>query len=198
MDYIKLKEDKTSQTGHDRIGADFFVEFWEESWAYIKTVVDILREPVIILDKNCHVLAANDAFYQFFQVEPEDTEGKNIYKLGNGQWDIPALRKLLQDILPKNTFFKGFEVEHDFPTIGHRSILLNARHIYSQDKTTSELFPPIIMIAMEDVSDIMSVANQLAQYTNQLEKTIHTRTKKLESKVLNLEKQTYVNKKSTK
>jgi PAS domain-containing protein len=172
----------------EHVGAEFFVEFWEESWTYIKTVVDVLREPVIILDKNCKVLAANEAFYKLFQVEPKETEGKNIYKLGNGQWDIPALRKLLQDILPKHTFFKGFEVEHDFPSIGRRTIILNARHIHSRDNTTSELFPPIIMIAMEDVSEIMGIASRLAQYTNQLEKDLGSRTKKIETKIATLEK----------
>jgi PAS domain-containing protein len=170
------------------VGADFFNEFWEESWTYIKTVVDVLREPVLILNKNCQVLAANEAFYQLFQVEPIETEGKLIYRLGNGQWDIPALHKLLKDILPKNTFFKGFEVEHDFPVIGKRTIILNARHIHSKDRTTSELFPPIIMIAMEDVSEILSIASRLAKYTSQLEKTIAFRTQKLEVKVSTLEK----------
>ncbi len=176
------------QKSYDHIGAEFFVEFWEESWTYIKTVVDVLREPVIILDKHFKVLAANEAFYKLFQVEQKDTEGKIIYKLGNGQWDIPALRKLLEDILPKNTFFKGFEVEHDFPSIGHRTIILNARHIYSRDKTTSELFPPIIMIAMEDVSEIMTIASKLANYTNQLEKTLSSRTEVMEVKIASLEK----------
>ena len=171
-----------------KVGAEFFTEFWEESWSYIKTVVDVLREPVIILDEHCTVLAANEAFYKLFQVEAKETEGKNIYKLGNGQWDIPALRKLLQDILPKNTFFKGFEVEHDFPVIGKRTMILNARHIYSRDKTTSESFPPIIMIAMEDVSEIMSIASRLADYTNLLEKSLTSRTQKLEVKIASLEK----------
>lgn len=174
---------------YEHVGADFFVEFWEESWTYIKTVVDVLREPVIILDKNFKVLAANEAFYKLFQVEQEDTEGKLIYKLGNGQWNIPKLRKLLEDILPKNTFFKGFEVEHHFPSIGQRTIILNARHIHSKDKTTSELFPPIIMIAMEDVTEIMTIASNLATYTNQLERTLTSRTKKLEVKITSLEKQ---------
>ena len=184
---MKTKEEKTSKS-NQHIGAEFFVEFWEESWTYIKTVVDVLREPVLILDKNFKVLAANESFYKLFQVEQKETEGKVIYKLGNGQWDIPALRKLLEDILPKNTFFKGFEVEHNFPSIGHRTIILNARHIRSRDKTTSELFPPIIMLAMEDVSEIMSLANRLAQYTNQLEKSLTSRTLKLEVKIMTLEK----------
>ncbi len=183
---------KTKQPRQDKsprhIGAEFFVEFWEESWTYIKTVVDVLREPVLILDKHFKVLAANEAFYKLFQVDQKDTEGKVIYKLGNGQWDIPALRKLLEDILPKNTFFKGFEVTHEFPSIGQRTIILNARHIHSRDKTTSELFPPIIMIAMEDVSEIMNIASKLADYTNQLEKTLITRTERLEFKINKLEK----------
>jgi len=186
---MNTKEKKSKPLkSYEQVGANFFVEFWEESWTYIKTVVDVLREPVLILDKNFKVLAANEAFYKLFQVEQIDTEDKVIYTLGNGQWDIPALRKLLEDILPKNTFFKGFEVEHDFPQIGHRTIFLNARHIHSRDKTTSELFPPIIMIAMEDVSDIMSIASRLAQYTNKLEETLTTRTQKLEVKIAILEK----------
>jgi len=192
---LRLGTMQTKQKNYDHVGADFFIEFWEESWTYIKTVVDVLREPVLILDKDLKVLAGNEAFYNLFQVEQKDTEDKLIYKLGNGQWDIPALRKLLEDILPKNTFFKGFEVDHEFPSIGRRTIILNARHIHSKDKTTSELFPPIIMIAMEDVSEIMSIANKLAQYTSQLEKTLATRTKKLEVKILSLEKKISAKKK---
>lgn len=175
------------QKSYDHVGAEFFVEFWQESWTYIKTVVDVVREPVIILDNEYKVLAANEAFYNLFQVEQNDTEGKLIYDLGNGQWDIPSLKKLLVDILPKNSFFKGFQVEHDFPNIGHRTIILNARHIHSRDKTTAELFPPIIMIAMEDVSEIMSIASRLAQYTNKLEKALSDRTHKLEKKIASLE-----------
>jgi nitrogen-specific signal transduction histidine kinase len=170
-----------------QMGADFFVEFWEESWTYIKTVVDVLREPVLILDKNLMVIAANESFYDLFQVEKKDTEGKLIYKLGDGQWDIPALRKLLEDVLPKNTFFKGFEVSHEFPSIGHRTIILNARHIYSKDKTSSELFPPIIMLAMEDISGIMTIAKNLANHTNKLEKTLAQQIKKLSTKIMTLE-----------
>jgi PAS domain-containing protein len=183
-----IEKDTKLQKSYENVGSEFFVEFWEESWTYIRTVVDVLREPVIILDNDCKVLAANEAFYNLFQVEQNDTEGKLIYDLGNGQWNIPSLRKLLVDILPKNTFFKGFEVEHNFPHIGHRTIILNARHIRSRDKNTAELFPPIIMIAMEDVSEIMSIASRLAQYTNQLEETLSNRTNRLETKIASLEK----------
>src|SRR3989344_6276397 len=85
---------------------DFFERAWEESWTYIKTVVDVMREPILILDKNFRVMAANEPFYRTFQVEQKDTEGVVVYRLGNGQWNIHALRKLLAEILPQNTFFK--------------------------------------------------------------------------------------------
>jgi nitrogen-specific signal transduction histidine kinase len=175
-----------------RVEADFFVEFWEESWTYIKTVVDVLRESVLILDKDLKVLAANEAFYSLFQVKPANTEGQNVYELGNGQWNIPALRKLLEDILPKDTFFKGFEVDHEFQFIGHKTIILNARHIHSKDPKSSELFPPLIMLAMEDVTDIMTIAKTLANHTSQLEKSLMQRTSTLEAKIVTLEKQIHV------
>lgn len=182
------KKTTSRTTSYENVGAGFFVEFWKESWTYIKTVVDVVREPVIILDDNCLVLAANEAFYDLFQVIQKDIEGKSIYDIGNKQWDIPALRRLLSDIIPKDTFFKGFEVDHNFPSIGHRTIILNARRIYSEDSTTAELFPPIIMIAMEDVTEIMGIANRLAEYTNQLEEVLASRTQKLEVKTTILEK----------
>ncbi len=121
----------------------------EDSWTYIKTVVDIVREPILFLDKNLCVMAANEPFYQMFQVEPRDTEGEVVYELGNGQWDIPTLRKLLEDILPQHTFFKGFEVAHKFPTIGRKVMILlltkcgdNRAHREHHDKTTPEFKQP--------------------------------------------------------
>lgn len=182
-------DDKTNKKGSHQVGEEFFAEFWEESWTYIKTVVDVLREPVLILDKNLCVLAANEPFYRLFQVEQKDTEGQVVYKLGNGQWDIPALRKLLEDILPKNTFFRGFEVDHEFPYIGHRTIVLNARHISSKDRAPSERLPAIIMLAMEDVTEIMTIAKTLANHTTQLEKTLAKQTEKLAAKITKMEKQ---------
>ena len=171
------------------LGGDFFERSWEESWTYIKTVVDVMREPVLILDKDFHVMTANECFYQTFQVERKNTEKKSIYELGNGQWDIPSLRKLLEDILPKNTFFKGFEVAHDFPSIGHKIMILNARQIHS------EKFPAIIMLAMEDVTEMMAVAETLASHTNQLEAKLTERTQKLETHIEKLEKEISILKK---
>jgi nitrogen-specific signal transduction histidine kinase len=170
------------------IGADFFERLWDESWTYIKTVVDVVREPILILDKDLRVMAANESFYRAFQVEAKDTEGTVVYELGNGQWNIPALRKLLEDILPKNTFFKGFEVSHEFPFIGRKVMILNARQIHKEN-TASVLFPPIILLAMEDITDMMAVAETLAEHAKQFEAKLTERTQNLEVHIGKLEKE---------
>ena len=168
------------------IGADFVDHFWEKSWTYIKTVVDVVREPVLILDKNLRVMATNESFYRTFQVEPEDTEKKIVYELGNGQWDVPALRKLLEDILPDNTFFKGFEVTHEFPAIGRKVMILNARQIHVKEDAA---FPPIILLAMEDVTEMMGVAETIARHANQFEVKTGERMEKLEAYIKKLERE---------
>ncbi len=160
--------------------------FWEESWTYIKTVVDVVREPVLILDKDLRVMAANEAFYRMFQVEPKDTERKIVYDLGNGQWNIPSLRKLLEDILPKNTFFKGFEVAHDFPSIGRKVMILNGRQIHFAGEAA---FHPIVLLAMEDVTEMIMVAEMLSNQANKLESKLTERTENLEIHVGKLEKE---------
>jgi transcriptional regulator with PAS, ATPase and Fis domain len=186
---IKNKKEKTKKTVIKKpIGVDFFERSWEESWTYIKTVVDVVREPVLILDKSFRVMAANESFYEMFQVEPEDTEKKIVYDLGNGQWNIPALRKLLENILPKNTFFKGFEVAHEFAFIGHKTMILNARRIYKEGQK-SETFPPIIMLAMEDVTEMMAVAKKLADHTNKFESDLTNQTEKMEAHLKQMEKE---------
>ena len=139
----------------------------KECWNYIKTVVDIVREPVLVLDKELNVLTANEPFYRMFQVEPKDTEGTLVYKLGNGQWDIPSLRKLLENILPQNTFFKDFTVVHEFTFIGNKSIILNARQIRSNSNQQA-LLPPIIFLAIEDVTPMMAIAETLALHVKEL------------------------------
>ena len=176
------------KTNNKEVGAKLVEHIWEKSWTYIKTVVDVVREPILVLDKDLCVMAANESFYRVFQVELKDTEGKVVYELGNGQWDIPALRKLLEDILPKNTFFKGFEVTHNFPFIGRKVMILNARQIHFKEDATSKSFPPIILLAMEDITDIVVVAETLAEHANRVEAKFMDRTNKLESHVKELEK----------
>lgn len=182
----------TSKKTAAPVGGDLAERLWEESWTYIKTVVDIVRDPILILDKDLRVMAANESFYRTFQVDAKDTEHAVVYELGNGQWNIPALKKLLEDILPKNTFFKGFEVAHDFPFIGRKVMILNARQIHSKKEVASGLFPTTILLAMEDVTDMMVVAEKLANHANQLEGKLMERTERLEAKIGGLEKEMHV------
>lgn len=170
-------------------GSSFFKYLWGESWTYVKTVVNVAEEPVLILDKNFRIMAANEAFYQEFQVKAKDTEGNIFFELGNGQWDIPALHRLLESILPKNSFFKGFGVTHDFPTIGQRVIILNARQIYFDNETSLKLDSPIILLAMEDITKMMAVAEKMSGFTTELETKLLERTEKLEICIHRLEKE---------
>ncbi len=177
------------ETTKHETGEELIARLGIGGWTYIKTVVDIVREPVLILGKDLRVMAANEPFYRTFQVEAKDTEGKAIYELGNRQWDIPDLKKLLETILPKNTFFKGFEVVHEFPIIGRKVMILNAREIYFKEETKIEPFPSIILLAIEDVTDMMDVAEMLTLHTNQFELRIAERTEKLEIHIKELEKE---------
>lgn len=185
---MKQNKKGAKQSSDSIVNANFFDELWNKSWTYIKTVVDVIREPILILDADLRIMAANESFYRFFQVESKDTENRVVYELGNGQWNIPALRRLLEDILPKHTFFKGFEVVHKFPAIGNKVMILNARQIYFKEDST-ELFPSIILLAMEDATDMMFVADTFAGHTNQLEAKFSEQTRKLESYIGKLEKE---------
>ncbi len=174
---------KSTQKGFKPIEKDFFERLWEESWTYIKTVVDVLREPVLILDSRFKVLIANEPFYRTFHVMPHETEGKIVYELGNGQWNIPALRKLLETILPKDTFFKGFEVSHVFPSIGRKTMILNARKIHINEDAGGKKFPPIILLAMEDITEMMAVADSMATHAKRLEDKLEIEVKRLETSI---------------
>jgi len=169
------------------VGNNFVDHLWERSWTYIKTVVDVVREPILILDKDFRVMTANEPFYRTFQVEPKDTEGKIVYELGNGQWDIVDLRKLLENILPEHTFFKGFEVTHEFPVIGRKIMILNARQIYIQEENASETFAPIILLAMEDVTEMMDVAEMLTSHTSKFKAEMLEQSDRLETQIKKLE-----------
>jgi two-component sensor histidine kinase len=111
---------------------------------YLDKLVDSLREFLIVLGWDLRVKHANEPFYSTFKVKPEETEGRLIYELGNGQWDIPELRKLLEEILPKEQSFDDFEVMHEFETVGYRHMLLNARRLDHLN---------LIVLAIEDVTE---------------------------------------------
>lgn len=158
-------------------------DLWKVAWTYIQTVVDTLREPFLILDEELKVISANRTFYAFFQVTKEETIGRRVYDLGNGQWSAPKLRILLEDILPKNTHFEDFKVEHEFPRIGQRIMILNARRIYAPGEER-----PIMLLAMEDVTRQKQLEEQLKTYTKSLTHEVAKRTAQLEARVKELEK----------
>ncbi|MDD5669036.1 MAG: PAS domain-containing protein [Candidatus Omnitrophica bacterium] len=114
---------------------------------YAENIINAVREPLLILDGDLRVVSASKSFYDFFKVKSEETEKQRIYDLGNHQWDIPKLRELLEEIIPKNAAFYDFEVKHDFPVVGERIMMLNARRIPMPPEK-----PRIILLAIEDVT----------------------------------------------
>ncbi|MGB8217233.1 MAG: chemotaxis protein CheB [Candidatus Methanoperedens sp.] len=120
----------------------------KDARVYAESIVDTVQESLLILDKDLRVISANSSFYSTFQVSPEETENKFIYDIGNSQWDIPRLRELLEEILPSNTQFKNFEVDHVFPGIGRKVMLLNARRINQEGGGIER-----ILIAIEDITE---------------------------------------------
>jgi signal transduction histidine kinase/CheY-like chemotaxis protein len=124
---------------------------------YAQNIVDTVREPLLILDTTLRVRSGNRAFYQTFQVSLEETENRLIYELGNGQWDIPALRTLLEDIVPMSSVFNDFELAHDFPAIGWRVMLLNAR------KLQAGHHGELLVLAMEDVTERRRAEEEVAK-----------------------------------
>ncbi|MEO7368951.1 MAG: response regulator [Gemmatimonadaceae bacterium] len=138
---------------------------------YAQDIVDTVREPLLILDKTLRVQSGNRAFYHTFLVSAEETENRLIYELGNGQWDIPALRTLLEDIVPTSSVFNDFELEHDFPTLGRRVMLLNAR------KLQAGHHGELLVLAMEDVTERRRAEEEVAKAKEASE--IANRTKSL-------------------
>ena len=120
----------------------------DDAGSLAETITDTIREALLVLDGNLKVVSANKVFYRNFKITSEKTEGEHIFSLGNGQWDIPRLRELLEKIIPEKSLFDDFEVEHDFPNIGHRRMVLNARMMKQQSGK-----PSLILLAMEDITD---------------------------------------------
>jgi PAS domain S-box-containing protein len=131
-----------------------------------ENVINTVREPLIALDQDLRVVKVSSSFYEFFKVEPESTVGQLIYDLGNKQWDIPKLRELLETILPQKASFDNYEVEHDFATIGKRTMLLNARQI--QRVLGKER---IILLAIEDITERKHAEDKLRCVLEELERS---------------------------
>ena len=126
--------------------------------AYGDDIIATLREPFLVLDADLRVKTANRSFYDSFHVSKEETENRLVYDLGNGQWDIPGLRKLLDEVLSRNQSVHDFEVEHSFPTLGRKTMLLNARPFPPDSK-----HPELILLAVYDVSAVRERADELAE-----------------------------------
>lgn len=110
-----------------------------------RSVVETVRHPLLVLTSESQVQAANLAFYRTFKVTESETVGRSLYDLGNGQWNIPALRELLEVLLPTQNPFEGFRVDHDFPTIGPKTMILNARKVEEHN---------LILLAIEDLTEM--------------------------------------------
>jgi len=141
---------------------------------YAKSIINTVRTPLIILYEDLNVALANLSFYQVFKVKPGETEGQLVYDLGGRQWDIPKLRELLEDILPKTTSFDDFEVEHDFPDIGRRVMLLNACRIYLETNRTK-----LIILTIEDITERKKI-NELRARIAELEAQVRIKNEKQE------------------
>jgi two-component sensor histidine kinase len=119
-----------------------------DALAFAEGIVDTVREPVLVLDQDLRVIAANRSFYSAFKVSPEATQGRLLYALGDGQWDIPKLRALLEKILPEKGMMEGYEVEHEFPGLGLQTMCLNARQVsYTGGADTT------ILLGIEDITE---------------------------------------------
>ena len=115
---------------------------------FAEAIVETVREPLVILNQNLQVVKANKTFYETFQAAREETEGRLIYDLGNGQWNIPKLRELLENILPAHSTFRDFEVTHEFEHVGRKVMLLNASEIFNPNAQART-----ILLAIEDATD---------------------------------------------
>jgi PAS domain S-box-containing protein len=115
---------------------------------YAEAIIQTLRKPRLVLDAGQHVKFAFGSFYKMFHTTPEQTLDRSIYDLGNGQWNIPALRKMLEELLLTHGEFDNYQVEHDFSYIGHRTMLLKARRLHDGDKNSN-----LILLAIKDVTE---------------------------------------------
>jgi len=135
----------------------------QEAREYAESIVETVREPLVVLDTDLKVISVNHSFYQTFKVTPEDTKGKLIYDLGNCQWNISKLRVLLEEIIPRNKEFHDFEVDHEFPTIGRKIMLLNARQIFSKEIGTE-----MILLAIEDITERKKAEDEIKKLNEDL------------------------------
>jgi len=140
----------------------------EAALEYTENIVQTVREPMLVLDSDLRILSVNLSFCRTFRIGSQEARGRLFYELGNRQWDIPPLRVLLSEVLIEQTTMEGFEVEHHFPSVGRRTMLLNARKIRSRNGDE----PHLILLAMEDVTERKELENALRRINQQLEEKL--------------------------
>lgn len=143
-----------------------FRETLQAALTFAESVVETVREPLVVLNTSLQVQAANQSFYRTFQVLPGETKNHFIYQLGNGQWDIPALQTLFEAVLTRNIAFEDFEVEHEFQHIGRKIMVLNARQIMQEDVQTG-----MILLAIEDITERKQIEVALKSFNTKLEQS---------------------------
>jgi two-component sensor histidine kinase len=155
----------------------------EDAQTLAEAIVDTIHEPFIVLDAQFRVLAASRSFYETFEVDPEHTIGSLLYGLGDGQWDIPALRMLMETIIPEQTAMDGFEVDHDFPGLGRRIMLLNARKVLYETSADTT-----ILLAFTDITARRAIElekAELLEKTEELLRQQHVLLQEMQHRVAN-------------
>ena len=133
--------------------------------SYTQAIVDTVREPLVVLDSQLRVTTASPAFYRTFAVSPHETIEQFIYDLGDGQWNVPGLRILLEEVLPQHKAFQDFEVALTFPKIGRKVMLLNARKLFRASNNTEH-----ILLAIEDITERKRVSEELVRSNEDLQR----------------------------
>jgi len=145
---------------------------------FAEAIVETVREPLVILNHNLRVVSANKAFYETFQATPQETEDRLIYDLGEGQWNIPKLRELLDNILPAHSTFRDFEVVHEFARVGRKVMLLNAREVFDANAQART-----ILLAIEDTTDRKRTEDALKATNAELQNFAYALTHDLQEPV---------------
>ena len=139
---LELNQQETEKKVEER------TRMLRESQEYLSSIVETIRESLLVMDKNYKILSANNHFLNTFKVSTNETKGKLLYDLGNGQWNIPELKKMMEEILPTNNPVLDYEVEHEFPHIGKKLMLLNAHRIELEGQ-----YKDWILLAIEDITE---------------------------------------------
>jgi two-component sensor histidine kinase len=136
----------------------------EDGRALAQAIVDTIREPLLVLDKDLRVVLASRSFYMRFKLDKQDVQGRPVYALGDGQWNIPELRSLLETILPQHAAMEAYEIEQDFSGMGRRTMLLNARKIFYEGNSQT-----MILLAIEDVTERRGAEREMKELMQEKE-----------------------------